>query len=122
MKSKLFLSAVAASLCFLLSFTVQGANLDGMSPSEPEPGNLANQLLSDPITVETQAGMLTIYFTSNLGEVNVLIEQGTETMYDHVINTSMQYRIMLSMPAGTYTITIADTDGNTIIQETAIVP
>lgn len=111
---------LAVSLCCMLPFIVQGVELDDDPPS---PGPRASLRSISPVIVETESGMLNLYFTKDLGEVYVVLQPVTGKVdYFEVVNTSIQDQAVLAASAGTYILTITDTDGNVILQESVVIP
>lgn len=113
---------LAASLCCMLPFMAQGVDLDDSKP-EPGPRAALRSRSITPIIIETESGMLTIQFRSNLGEVNVCLQKVTgEVEYSQLVDTSIQNQAVVMVPSGTYVLTIFGTVGNIIHQESIFIP
>ena len=110
----------AVSLCCMLPLMVQGADLDA---DPPEPAPRAKRRYFTPIIVESESGMLKIYFLSDVGEVNVCMQEATGAEeYSQQVDTSMQNQAVIAATSGTYILTIPDTAGNVIHQESVFIP
>ncbi|MDR2921608.1 MAG: hypothetical protein LBV72_19860 [Tannerella sp.] len=116
MRERFYFLAVA--LCCMLPFMAQGADLD---PDEPTPG--PRSMLISPVTVNAEPGMLTLYFTSDFGEVYILLQPVAKKInYFQSVDTSIQNQAVFTAPAGTYILTVTDTAGNIIKQEYVAIP
>lgn len=112
---------LAASLCCIMPFMAQGADLADIG-EPPGPPRVA-RISIVPINIETDFCMLTVQFRSNLGEVNIFLQEVTGTIeYSQPVDTSIQNQAVLMAPSGTYILTILDTAGNVIHQESVFIP
>lgn len=119
MKVKSYL--LAASICCVLPFMAQGADLEDENPPTGPPKAARRSIA--PINIETDFCMLTVQFRSNLGEVNICLQEVTGTIeYCQPVDTSIQNQAVLVAPSGTYILTILGTAGNVIHQESVFIP
>ena len=99
---------------------VQGVDLEDKFPPVPPK---SPQRSIPAITIEAASGLLMLYFAGDLGEVGVQIQQLTgEMIYNQAVDTSVQDQASFVIPAGTYILTITDTAGDVIGQESILVP
>lgn len=125
MKSTFYLFATVAGLCFLPPFTAQGVALNEKQPLDPGPRNRSGaRSFLNPITVDAQAGMLTITFLYEPGEVAVLLQDvATGCIVDEQsIKPDVHEQMVFDLPDGTYTLTIAKMNGEMILQENVVIP
>lgn len=112
---------LAASLCCIMPFMAQGADLDDIG-DPPGPPRVARRSIA-PINVETDFCMLTVQFRSNLGEVYICLQEVTGAVkYSQPVDTSVQNQAILVAPSETYILTILGTAGNVIHQESIFIP
>lgn len=114
----------AASLCCTcctFPFIAQGIDLDEKK-IHPEPPKAALRSVA-PVIVETEFGTLNLSFISSQGEVYICLQEVTGAVkYSQQVDTSMQSQAVLVAPSGTYILTIFDTTGNVIHQESNVIP
>ena len=111
---------LAASVCCMLPFMVQGVNLDD---KDPPTGPRAALRSMSSFVIETESGMLNLYFINNLCEVSVLLQEVTGAIeYNQLVDTSIQNQAVLVAPSGTYILTILGNAGNVIHQESVFIP
>ncbi|MDR2921046.1 MAG: hypothetical protein LBV72_17000 [Tannerella sp.] len=112
---------LAVSICCVLPFMAQGVDLEPVD--EPKPPVRAQARSISPVVIETDCSMITLYFTRDFGEVFVILQPAAKKInYFYSVDTSIQDQAGFNVPAGSYILTVTDTAGNIIQQESIIIP